>query len=30
VPEDIHALSSADLVELVLGERRAAQAPGAR
>lgn len=29
VPEDIHALSSADLVELVLGERRA-QSTGAR
>ncbi len=30
VPEDIHALSGADLVELVLGERRAAQTMGAR
>ncbi|MDP2271466.1 MAG: flagellar biosynthesis protein FlhF [Archangium sp.] len=30
VPEDIHALSGADLVELVLGERRAAQTAGAR
>ncbi len=30
VPEDIHALSGADLVELVLGERRAAQTVGAR
>ncbi|MDP1824537.1 MAG: flagellar biosynthesis protein FlhF [Archangium sp.] len=28
VPEDIHALSSADLVELVLGERRAQSAGG--
>ncbi len=30
VPEDIHALSGADLVELVLGERRATQTAGAR
>ena len=30
VPEDIHALSGADLVELVVGERRAAQTVGAR
>ena len=30
VPEDIHALSGADLVELVLGERRPVHATGAR
>ena len=30
VPEDIHALSGADLVELVLGERRPAHVTGAR
>jgi flagellar biosynthesis protein FlhF len=30
VPEDIHALSGAELVELVINERRAAQTMGAR